>query len=196
MSVEARKSPLHGRASGESGSARLAEGRRRGMITVKADLSDPALGGAVSAAVGAETPAVRRAAMAGESGAIWMAPDELLLLTPLSEVGAKARLIEETAPGASAVDVSDMRAVLQLTGPTARETLAKTAPIDLHPDGFQLGDVRRTRIGAVAGMIVQVSAAPETFEIYCFRSVADYMWDLLSVSAESAAEIGMFAQAR
>lgn len=195
MSVEARKSPLEGRSTTEGG-ARLVEARRRGMITVKGDLFDSSFATAVQMAVGLPAPGVRRAEAAGENGAIWMAPDELMLLAPLGEVGAKIRLIEEAAPaGTAAVDVSDARAVLHLSGPSARETLAKAAPFDLHPSAFQLGDVRRTRIGLVAGMIVQTSAEPESFEIYCFRSVADYMWDLLSVLAENPARIGLFGDA-
>ncbi len=194
MNGEAQRSSANGRSGSEIGAARLAEARRRGMITLKADLADPTIATAVQMAVGVETPAPRRCHASGESGAVWMAPDELLLLAPVGEVGAKIRLIEETAvAGAIAVDVSDARAVLQLAGPGARETLAKVAPIDLHPSAFGLGDARRTRIGHVPGMIVQTSATPETFEIYCFRSVADYMWDLLSVSSEPSGRIGLFS---
>ncbi|MCI4664396.1 MAG: sarcosine oxidase subunit gamma [Neomegalonema sp.] len=197
MSTEARKSPLLGLKAPDGAMARLSEAHRRGMFTVKGDLADPALITAVQTAVGAPPPQQRKYVAAGECGAIWMAPDELLLLAPYGEVGAKVRLIEETTrPGACmAVDVSDARAVIQVAGQGAREMLAKVCPLDMHPSAFGPGDVRRSRIGSVAGAVVQVSGSPETFELYCFRSVADYVWELLCVAAPEQSRIGLFDNA-
>ncbi|MEP2203837.1 MAG: sarcosine oxidase subunit gamma, partial [Tateyamaria sp.] len=67
---------------------------------------------------------------------------------------------------------------------------AKLAPVDLAPGQFTSGMFRRTRMG-------QVPAAfwlreDGVFEVICFRSVAQYMFDLLSVAAQPGSEVGHF----
>jgi sarcosine oxidase subunit gamma len=67
--------------------------------------------------------------------------------------------------------------------------MAKLAPADLNPDSFTLGDFRRTRLGQVAAAFWMRDE--DTFEVICFRSVADYTFDLLAASAKAGA-VGHF----
>jgi len=88
------------------------------------------------------------------------------------------------------VDVSDARAVFDLSGPRARDVLAKLCPVDLSQDTFTVGMFRRTRMA-------QVPAAfwlrgPETFRIVCFRSQAQYVFDLLKVAAQPGSAVEFF----
>lgn len=182
-------------------SARLTEAPLRGMIALKGDLSSASLIAAVETAVGVAPPATRRVAAVGGSSAIWMAPDELLLTLAYAEAPPKTALIREMlgAEPHMVETVSDARAVFRLSGGGARETLAKGAPIDLHPQNFRPGDVRRTRLAQVACAIHQLETpdpdAGETFELFCFRSYADYVWRWLAASARAGAQPGVFPAA-
>lgn len=167
---------------------RLGEAPLRGMITLKGDLASPNFAAAVSMATGLEIPAVRRATFSDDNAALWMAPDELMLLTPYEQVGARIDAIGAALSGEPhlALDVSDARAAFRLVGAQARAVLAKGAPVDLHVNSFRRGDLRRTRIGTVAAFIVQVADAPEAFEVFCFRSYAPHMWAWLVEAAADA----------
>ena len=175
--------------------ADLSEAPLRGMITLRGDLDNPRIGAAVTAAVGLMIPAKRRFEMDGERGVFWMSPDELMLQTSYKAADATAAAISEaladTATHAETphlvANVSDARQIFTLKGAAAREILAKGAPIDLHPSAFGVGDIRRTRISAVAAAIYQTRSDPDVFEVFCFRSYADYLWAWLCASAQKGA---------
>jgi sarcosine oxidase subunit gamma len=164
----------------------------RGMITVRGDLSSAAMKKAVKAAVGTDVPAQRAVVLDGDRGAAWMSPDELLLMLPHGEAGAAVTAAEKALGKAHAlvVDVSDARAVLEIEGASVREVLAKLAPVDLHPDAFGQGMIRRTHLAQVAAAFWMTGA--ESFEIVCFRSVAQYVFDLLSAAAAEGSDVGAF----
>ena len=179
------------------GAMRWARVAGRGMIGLRLDLGDAALAGAVTEAAGVPIPAPRRIETAGERRLAWMSPDELLLFLPAAEVPAMlAALQAGFGDGfALAVDLSEARALFRLEGPGAREALAKAAPVDLHPDAFGPGDFRRTRLGQVAAAFAQVDAAAETFELVCFRSLAEHMSTWLDTAGAPGAFPGVFARA-
>jgi len=174
------------------GIARIEETGLQGMITLRGDLSSARLQAAVKAVTGQDVPAMRRANVAGDSGACWMSPDELLLLVPYAQVNAK---LAELTTGlgdehALAVNVSDARAMFRVSGSPAREVMAKLAPADLSPDVFNAGDIRRTRLAQVAGAFWMEEDG--AFRVICFRSVAEYVFKLLSVAAQPGSEVGVF----
>lgn len=164
-----------------------------GMITLRGALDAPAVQAAVRAAVGVDVPAPRRIEMAGDKGAGWMSPDELLLTLPYGEVpGVLASLVQALAgEHALVVDVSDARAVFRIRGPQAREVLMKLCPVDLAPASFGPGELRRTRAAQVAAAF-WISGAEE-FTLVSFRSVAGYVFGLLANAAAPGGEIGVFA---
>jgi len=157
----------------------------RGMVTLRADLSDPKVAAICTALAGVSMPAQGFAAANGDKGLFWMSPDEVLIMLPYAEVPAALQQIENALEGQHhlAVDVSDARAVMQVTGPFAREVIAKLAPVDVHPDSFPVGRFRRTRLGQVAAAFWLRDK--DTFEVICFRSVAEYAFDLIAASANS-----------
>ena len=91
-----------------------------------------------------------------------------------------------------AVNVSDARSAMRVTGEGARirECLAKLTPADLRTSALPVGQVRRTRLAQVAAAFWFASDG-EAFVI-CFRSVADYVFGLVSEAAAPGAEVGYF----
>jgi len=161
-----------------------------GMITLRGDQG--ALGDAVRAVIGADLPARRQIVAEGARACAWMSPDELLLMLPRGDVPAAMGQLAQMLAGVHhlAADVSDARAVLRVSGPLAREVLAKLTPADVSPQALPVGEMRRTRLAQVAAA-VRVIAEGE-IEVICFRSVARYMFDLLAMSARPGGEASLF----
>lgn len=179
-------------ASYTSGIAEVFEVGPIGMITLRGDLNAKPLRKAAVAAAGVNVPDQRGILTEGARGMAWMSPDELLILCPYDEVHARlADLQSATAKlHALAVNMSDARAVFEIRGPHAREVLAKLAPVDLAPGRFAPGTIRRTRMAQVPAAFWMVDDV--TFRIVCFRSVAQYMFDLLKIAAQPGSEVGAF----
>ena len=91
---------------------------------------------------------------------------------------------------ALAVDVSDARAMLHVSGDAAREVMAKLAPVDLGSDAFQPGQFRRTRLAQIPAAFWMQDA--QTFHIICFRSQGKYLFDLLNIAAAPGSKVGYF----
>ena len=181
-----------GGAQWADGIATIREIGPRGMITLRGDLSASPIRKAATTVAGVEMPGQGQANCDGENGICWMSPDELLILCPYPEVATK---LNELVSGlgdahALAVDVSDARAVFQVSGPHAREVMAKLAPVDLSPEAFKPGMFRRTRLAQVAGAFRMFDA--DSFEIICFRSAGQYVFDLLKIAAQPGSEVNFF----
>ena len=182
-------STLNGKVA--NGEVTVREGGLRGMITFRGDLSNAKLKSVCKSLTGFAVPEMGKAMSNGDKGVTWMSPDELLILVPHSETNDAIAAIEKAMKGQHflAQNVSDARTHLTVQGSFAREVVAKLAPADLHPDHFQIGDFRRTRLGQVAAAFWMTDA--ETFELICFRSVGQYAFDLLAASAK-AGPVGHF----
>ena len=87
-----------------------------------------------------------------------------------------------------AVDVSDARAVFTVSGPQAREVMAKLTPVDMSADALPLGAFRRSKLAQVAAAFWMTDN--ETCQIICFRSTGQYMFDLLKIAAQPGSEVG------
>ncbi len=175
------------------GYCRLAEAGLVGMVTIRGALAT--IAPAVTEATGLEIPA--RGAITGDGPQLaWMSPDELMLLCDYGEAGRLTAALEAALAGQHAlvVDVSDARAVFRLEGSGAREVLAKLTPADLAPGILEPGMMRRTRLAQVPAAFYMTG--PERFEIIAFRSVAQYVFDLLKISARPGGEVGLFGQVR
>lgn len=180
-------------ASAEAGQLiRIADRGPVGQVTLRADLAARAVRAAVKAAIGAEPPAPLRCAFDGGRGAVWMSPDELLLFTAYDQAGELAEGLDAALSGTHhmAVDVSDARAVLTLSGAPVPEVLAKGAPLDLSPAAFPVGMARRTHIGGIA--VAFWRKAGEDWEIVCLRSYARHLFDWLVQASRQGSEVGVF----
>ncbi|MEO9780082.1 MAG: sarcosine oxidase subunit gamma family protein [Sedimentitalea sp.] len=174
------------------GIASIAEYGLQGMITLRGDLSAKALKTAARAVAGVDLPDTGRIAGNRAGGLCWMSPDELLLLCPHADVSANVETLQRALAQSHALvaHVSDARALFRVSGPAAREVMAKLCPVDFSPTAFEPGAFRRTRMAQVPAAIWMTD--DETFQIICFRSVAEYVFSLFKVAAQPKSRVGVF----
>ena len=174
------------------GYVRVAEAGLRGMITLRADLSDAKVKAAVRKVAGVDVPAARQIALKGAKGAGWMSPDELMILVPYAEVGEAVSALDKALEGTHhlAADVSDARALFRIEGTAAREVLAKLSPADVSPAVLGEGELRRTRLAQVPGAFWMEEGG---FTVVAFGSVARYVFDILKLSATPGGEVGLWS---
>ena len=79
---------------------------------------------------------------------------------------------------ASVVELGSGQTTIEISGPRAREVIAKGCPLDLHPRKFEPGRCAQSRLARSLVTLVQVDATP-TFELIVRRSFADYLWQWL-----------------
>jgi len=171
------------------GLVRIAEMPPRGMITLKGDLASAKLKTAAAKLADVDFPGPCGAVVNGDRGLLWMAPDEIMVLLPRAEAASGVAALSKALAGTHhlAADVSDARCHFRLEGAAGREVLAKLTPADLHPDAFGPGEVRRTRLAQVAAAFWMPDAG--TVDLIAFRSVAAYVFDLLSNAADPEARV-------
>lgn len=165
----------------------------RGQILLKGDLGSAGLAAAVCEVAGVDVPGAWTVSTEGDRGAVWMAPDELMLLVPRANAAAAAERLGALLADQHhlALDVSDMRTVLRLTGPLVAEVLAKGVPCDLSDRAFPPGRARRTTTAGIAVALWRLG--PEVWEIVAFRSHARHLFAFLEDSARPGSEVGYSA---
>ncbi len=141
----------------------------------------PAAIEAAASAFGAALPvqACRAVDAGGGRAALWLGPDEWLLLAAKGEGPALAAALEramEEHPH-SLVDVSDRQTGIEITGPDAAAALNAGCPLDLDPEAFPVGMCTRTVLAK--SEIVLWRTAPATFRVEVSRSFAMYAWRFL-----------------
>jgi sarcosine oxidase subunit gamma len=163
-----------------------------GMITLRADLGSADLKKACMRIVGCDVPRARGVDSNGDYTVLWMSPDELLIVVPYEDVGDVTERLRKALSGMHHLveNVSDARSVFRVSGSAARDVMAKLTPADLRPGSFIPGELRRTRLAQVPAAFWMRDT--ETFEIICFRSVAEYVFDILALSARTGSEVGYY----
>lgn len=169
----------------------VSEAGRIGMVTLRGDLADAGFAKAVKQVTGLDLPE-RREIVGDGPRLAWMSPDELLLFCAADDAPGQAAALTEALAGqhALAVDVSDARAVFRVEGAACREVIAKLSPAAVAPGAFGPGEMRRTRLAQVPAAFHMPDET--TFEVIAFRSVARYVFDLLSNAARPGSEVGHF----
>jgi sarcosine oxidase subunit gamma len=154
---------------------------------------DATAAGKAGAAFGASLPQAPLAANpVGNRAALWLGPDEWLLLAAPETAGEDvpwdlARTLTDeiaTAVGTlphALVDVSERNCALIVSGPGAARLLNTQVFLDLEESAFPVGQVTRTLF--TKAEIVLWRTAPETFVVECWLSFAPYVEGLLAESA-------------
>jgi sarcosine oxidase, subunit gamma len=136
--------------------------------------------GRVAAAFGVE-PAMEpcRAAVSGPRAALWLGPDEWLLLANEGEAPAIiAALTAALAPlPHSLVDVSHRQLGLRVSGDDAALLLNAGCPLDLDRHAFPVGMCTRTLLQKTEIVLWRVSES--VFHLDVARSFAPYAWRFL-----------------
>lgn len=119
-----------------------------------------------------------RAQVAGSRAALWLGPDEWLLLAPDAEATPGISLAAELAgQPASLVDVGHRQIGLVVAGPRAADLINSGCPLDLDLAAFPVGMCTRTILAKVE--LVLWRTADDTFRIEVARSLAPYVIELL-----------------
>lgn len=142
---------------------------------------------AVAAAFGVEPPTQAcRAATNGARAALWLGPDEHLLIAAESDAATLATALPAALAGIphSLVDVSHRQVAFEVRGPHAEWLLAHGCPLDLAETAFPVGMCTRTVF--VKAEILLWRTAADRFRIETWRSFTDYVITLL---AETALEL-------
>ena len=128
-----------------------------------------------------------RANASGSRAALWLGPDEQLLLAPAEDAQIIAAGLEAALSGIahSLVDVSHRQIALQVSGPHASAILSTGCPLDLDPAAFPPGMCTRTLFGKSDVIIWRTGAAEYHLEVW--RSFAGYVLELLQEASQDFA---------
>jgi sarcosine oxidase, subunit gamma len=110
-----------------------------------------------------------------QRAALWLGPDEWLLIAPDGEMPVLGDWMVDALGGApgSVVDVSDRNTGIEVSGPKAAEAINGFCPLDLDLSVFPIGMCTRTIFGKAE--IVLWRTAKEAFRIEVWRSFAPYV---------------------
>jgi sarcosine oxidase subunit gamma len=173
----------YGKANGEPG-VTIEERLGLGLATVAARKGEaPALRGAVKSAYGVMLPDSSRVAQGSQVSFVGYGPGQWLAVSDTLRGEALARDLTQRLKGlASISDQSGGRTVLRLSGPRARDVLAKGLAIDLDPRVFPLGSAATSTI-SLMGVQVWQTDDTRSYDIAIFRSVSASFWRWLTASA-------------
>jgi len=128
-----------------------------------------------------------RAATAANGGlaALWLGPDEQLLLGPeTSDMGAALVPALRDLPH-SLVDISHRQTAFEVGGPQATALLNAGCPLDLDLSAFPVGMCTRTVLAKAE--IVLWRTSQDVFHVEVWRSFADYVSRFLAEVAREFA---------
>ena len=129
-----------------------------------------------------------RASTDGNRAALWLGPDEQLLLAPDGEVDTIEAALTRALQGhaCSLVDVSHRQVGFSIHGPHAEWLLQSQCPLPLNLRDFSAGMCTRTVFGKAE--IVLWRPAEQVFRLEVWRSFATYVVELLcEIDRESVA---------
>jgi sarcosine oxidase subunit gamma len=162
------------------------------MTSVRVRPDGPAAS-ALAATLGASLPITPNTWIRTDvATAIWLGPDEWLVVTDLDTVAAQEEHLRSMVmgDGGAAVDVSGQRVTLRLSGSHVRDVLAKGCALDLHRDVFRPGASAQTTLGC-AGIVLIADAEPDHFTMLVRASFVDYLVDwLVDAAAEFRVDVG------
>ena len=112
-----------------------------------------------------------------ERAALWLGPDEQLLLAPAGQNQQLQAELSAALQGLahSLVDVSQRQSAVAVSGPRARDMLASGCPLDLEPESFPVGMCARTLFAKAEVVLWRRSA--EEYHLEVARSFVGYVVD-------------------
>ncbi len=145
---------------------------------------------ASSAAFGAELPArLGAAGRSGERAALWLGPDEWLLIAEGGSVETLAAALEAGLAGLphSLVDVSQREVGLIVSGAVAASVLNAGCPLDLRLKSFPVGMATRTLFDKAEIVLWRLGATE--FRVEVARSFAPWLAAALDEAARGGPEV-------
>lgn len=170
------KSALAGHAALTLRDTTLAEAP---MTSITSIAPFPNKGKAVDAALkplGLKFPAPNTASTKDGARLLWTGREQAFL------IGTAA---PDMGDAAAVTDQSDGWVILTLSGPLARDTLARLVPLDLRDAAFPVGMTTRSGLNHMALILTRTGDA--VYEIMTFRSMARTAWHELAEALETQA---------
>jgi sarcosine oxidase, subunit gamma len=164
----------------------LGESAHRTIINIRGNAGDPAFAASVKAATGVDLPArANTVAAAGDVKILWLGPDEWWVVGPDGRTADLLAALRQAFEGqhAAVTDVSESRTAITLSGPKARDLLARGISLDLHPRAFAAGQCAQTSLSKANVLLHQTDDRP-SYDIYVLKSFADYLWQWMGLVAE------------
>ena len=125
----------------------------------------------------------KTSARKGERSALWLGPDEWLVIdrdgNDLPAALARVKAFH------SAVDISHRNVGILVSGTGAEATIAAGCPQDVSLAAFPVGACSRTVLGKIE--IVLWRTGEREFRVECWRSFCDYAFTFLEDAARDAA---------
>lgn len=160
-----------------------------GMVNIRGDFLNADFKKSVETHTGCAFPEVNCVTQKGDVSLAWMSPDELMVFCAYDAAPEIAAKLTEALTGQHSLVavLSDARALFEVSGAGARDALAKLTPADMAATAFPAGMFRRTRIAQIPAGIGAMSE--DRFMVMCFRSVAEYAFEILKLSAQKGGEV-------
>jgi methylglutamate dehydrogenase subunit D len=137
-------------------------------------------------------PTISRHEYRGPLSFTWAGPGKWLAMLESACASDFERELQEVFAGlASVTNQSDGLSVIRVSGPKARQALAKGVPLDLDARSFHVGDSALTVVGHIHVHFWQIDETP-TYEFAVFRSfaIAFHEW-LMEASIEFGVRTGI-----
>ncbi len=187
----------HGLMEGDAGLSMVEFGDFELMQVMARRGTWSATGQACKEAYGQAAPARPQAVEADGALLIWSGPDQFLVLSARTAGGNSAMGTARSAFAgmASLSEQSDGRSLIRVTGPRARDMLAKVCSLDLHPAVFPDGAAAATSIDHTSVNLWrgQDDGGAAVFYLLVFSTFAESLWHTL---LDSGAEYGVTIDAR
>jgi sarcosine oxidase subunit gamma len=124
-----------------------------------------------------------RASQRGDWHALWLGPDEQLLLGPVDAGASLAAAVGNALQGLahSLVDVGHRQGAVEVSGPAAEDLLSVACPLDLGLVATPVGFCSRTVFGK--SEVVLWRRAGDAFHLEVWRSFLPYVHGLLALAA-------------
>ena len=126
-----------------------------------------------------QQPKTSAHAKTGSRAALWLGPDEWLVI---DEAGADLPGAVAAAKALhSAVDISHRNVAILVDGPGAETCLSAGCPQDLSAAAFPVGACSRTVLGKIEVVLWRTGEDANRVEVW--RSFSEYAWDFLTEAA-------------
>lgn len=129
------------------------------------------------------TSASREISKLGNLSALWIGPDEWLVVAPYG-TGLEEKINSVKKGLYSAVAIDHRNTSITVSGKNAAVAINAGCPQDLSDKVFPIGTCCRTIIGKAEVILWRVGE--DRFHIECWRSFSDYVWKYLADAARCA----------
>ena len=164
-----------------------------GYVNLRGDPAEQRFLEAVEGVLGVGLPLEpNTVSVAREMAALWLGPDEWLVVTPPDQETGLAQALADPLREmfASGTDVTGGQTLVNLGGPRVRDLLAKGCSLDLHPRVFVPGRCAQTMLAKATVVIWRPDGTP-SYNVIVRRTYADYLARWLE---DAAQEYGLAMQ--